>query len=196
MYAVYHGPEGLKKIAERVRKFTRILDLALKDFGFNQINKHYFDTLQIESDYQTCVKIKSLAERKMINFRYIDDEHIGISLNEATEERDVVQLVELFAEISNRKTDNSFLSRLSKEADKNFEDFISRKSNFLTYEVFNTYHSETELLRYMKMLENRDLSLVHSMTPLGSCTMKLNATTEMLPITWDEFANIHPFATG
>ena len=194
MYAVYHGPEGLKKIAERVRKFTRILDLALKDFGFNQINKHYFDTLQIESDYQTCVKIKSLAERKMINFRYIDDEHIGISLNEATEERDVVQLVELFAEISNRKTDNSFLSRLSKEADKNFEDFNSRKSNFLTHEVFNTYHSETELLRYMKMLENRDLSLVHSMTPLGSCTMKLNATTEMLPITWDEFANIHPFA--
>ena len=194
MYAVYHGPEGLKKIAERVRKFTRILDLALKDFGFNQINKHYFDTLQIESDYHTCVKIKSLAERKMINFRYIDDEHIGISLNEATEERDVVQLVELFAEISNRKTDNSFLSRLSKEADKNFEDFISRKSNFLTHEVFNTYHSETELLRYMKMLENRDLSLVHSMTPLGSCTMKLNATTEMLPITWDEFANIHPFA--
>ncbi len=194
MYAVYHGPDGLKKIAERIRKFTRILDLALKEFGFNQINKHYFDTLQIESDFQTCSKIKSLAESKTINFRYIDSEHIGISLNEATEERDVVQLVGLFAEIANRNIDNSFFLKLSCEADKNFKNFLTRKSDFLTHEVFNTYHSETELLRYMKMLENRDLSLAHSMTPLGSCTMKLNATTEMLPITWDEFANIHPFA--
>ncbi len=194
MYAVYHGPDGLKEIAERIRKFTRILDLALKEFGFKQINKHYFDTLQIESDFQTCAKIKSLSESEMINFRYIDDKHIGISLNEATEERDIIQLVNLFAEIADQKTDSSFLLNLSKETDKNFENFLSRKSKFLTQDVFNTYHSETELLRYMKMLENRDLSLAHSMTPLGSCTMKLNATTEMLPITWDEFANIHPFA--
>jgi glycine cleavage system P protein (glycine dehydrogenase) len=194
MYAVYHGPDGLKAIAERIRKFTRILNRALSDFSIEQINKHFFDTLLIKAVPNTYNRIKQTAESKMINLRYIDNEQIGISINEATEERDIAELIQLFAEIAGVKLQDSFLLKYSDDKDGIDEDFLSRESKFLGYEIFNSYHSETELLRYMKQLENRDLSLAHSMTPLGSCTMKLNATTEMLPITWDEFANIHPFA--
>jgi len=194
MYAVYHGAEGLKSIALRIRKFTRILDLSLKHFGINQLNKNYFDTLLIEIDEKTTQNIKAEAISRKINFRYLDSTHIGISLSETTEEREVKALLEIFATVSGKSINNELFRELSKIADQKFVELLPRTSDYLTHPVFKMYRTETELLRYMKRLENKDLSLAHSMIPLGSCTMKLNATTEMIALTWDEFAHIHPFA--
>ena len=193
MYAVYHGPENLKAIAERIRKFAMIMNSALNEFGFNQLNNHYFDTLLIETTNENVLKIKKESIDHKINFRYIDTKRIGISFNETTEERDVKELIELFANVSGNSFDDKKFRRFVENEETNIISFLKRESKYLEHPVFNTYHSETELLRYMKMLENRDLSLAYSMTPLGSCTMKLNATTEMLGITWPEFAEIHPF---
>jgi glycine dehydrogenase len=193
MYAVYHGAEGLKAIALRINKFTRMLDLALAHFGFNQINKQYFDTLLIETDKPTLEKIKKEALKRCINFRYINDTHIGISFGETVEERDIRKLFEIFAAASGKSFDDKLLREISSAADKKFEMLLPRTSAYLTHPVFSMFRTETELLRYMKRLENKDLSLAHSMIPLGSCTMKLNATTEMIALTWDEFAHIHPF---
>jgi glycine dehydrogenase len=194
MYAVYHGPEGLKAIANRIRKFTRILDFALKEFGFIQLNEKYFDTLLVEMEKTKVERIKKECLKRNINLRYIDLDKIGISLNEATEERDLRELVEIFAFAAEKHFNDGLFVKFSKVADNNSEDFLKRTTEFLNHSVFNNYRTETELLRYMKRLENKDLSLEHSMIPLGSCTMKLNATTEMAGITWNEFANIHPFA--
>ena len=194
MYAVYHGAEGLEAIALRIRKFTRILDLALSNFGFKQLNKNYFDTLLIETDNSTLEKIRDEAIKRKINFRYLDDIHIGISFSETTEERDIKDLLEIFAMVSGKSFSDKLFTELAIDAEKKFEDLLPRTSDYLTHSVFKMYRTETELLRYMKRLENKDLSLVHSMIPLGSCTMKLNATTEMAALTWDEFAHIHPFA--
>lgn len=193
MYAVYHGAGGLKAIALRIRKFARMLDLALAGFGIKQLNEHYFDTLLIETDESTINKINSEALKRKINFRYLDKTRIGISLSETTEERDIKNLLELFATVSGKSIDEKFIRELSNNADKKFEEYLQRTSEYLTHPVFQMYRTETELLRYMKRLENKDLSLAHSMIPLGSCTMKLNATTEMAALTWDEFAHIHPF---
>jgi glycine dehydrogenase len=194
MYAVYHGPEGLKAIANRIRKFTRILDFTLKEFGFDQLNKNYFDTLLVEVEKSKVDRMKEESLKRKINLRYIDDNKIGISLNEATEERDIRELIEIFALAAGKDFNDDLFIKFSKIADNNSKDFLKRKTEFLNHFVFKNYRTETELLRYMKRLENKDLSLAHSMIPLGSCTMKLNATTEMAGITWDEFANIHPFA--
>lgn len=194
MYAVYHGPLRLRAIAERIRNFTRIIHLALEDFGFVQLNEHYFDTLLIRSDEETVKKIKSEAIKFKLNFRYISEDRIGISLNEATEEKDVKEVIGVFASVSGNNFDETYFNSLADQIDSKFTDYLKRESKFLEHPVFNSYQTETELLRYMKKLENRDLSLAHSMTPLGSCTMKLNATAEMIPITWLEFADIHPFA--
>lgn len=194
MYAVYHGPDGLKFIADRIRNFTRILDLALNKLGYNQVNKYYFDTLLIKTDEETVNKIKADSLSKMINLRYIDSDKIGVTINEATEASDLEELIGIFASAVGKTVDDNFIDQLYSDTDSKSFDFMKRESDYLTHPVFNSYHSETELLRYMKMLENKDLSLAHSMTPLGSCTMKLNATTEMLGITWSEFCDIHPFA--
>ena len=193
MYAVYHGAEGLKAIALRINKFTRILDLALAQFGFKQINKHYFDTLLIETDKATLGKIRSEAQNRFVNFRYIDETHIGISISETVEERDIRKLFEIFGTVTGKSVDDKLIGKFSAEADEKSESFLTRTSEYLTHPVFKMYRTETELLRYMKRLENKDLSLAHSMIPLGSCTMKLNATTEMIALTWDEFAHVHPF---
>jgi len=193
MYAVYHGAEGLKAIALRINKFARMLDLALAHFGFKQINKHYFDTLLIETDKSTLNKIRTEALKRWVNFRYLDDTHIGISFGETVEERDIKKLFEIFSAVSGKTVDEKLIRELSAQADKKFEEILPRTSQYLTHPVFKMYRTETELLRYMKRLENKDLSLAHSMIPLGSCTMKLNATTEMIALTWDEFAHIHPF---
>ncbi len=194
MYAVYHGPDGLKDIANRISTFTRMLDASLNDFGFKQLNKNFFDTLLIEDTNERIDAIKIEALKREINLRYIGNNRIGISINETTGGEDIKELVELFAVVSNNKVPDDHLQKLFIKARTEYPDFLSRTSDFLTHETFNSYQSETEMLRFLKKLENRDLSLAHSMTPLGSCTMKLNGTSEMLGISWRQFSDIHPFA--
>lgn len=191
MYAVYHGPDGLKAIAEKTYALTKLLDAALKELGFDQVTKNYFDTLEIKPDKKFISKIRKAAEKNKINFRYFDNS-IGISVSEVTEYEDIKDIVSIFAGAADKEIPD--LKLLSERIDPEFPAEIRRESNYLLNPVFNTHHSETELLRYLKNLENKDLSLTTSMIPLGSCTMKLNATAEMTGLSWDEFANIHPFA--
>ncbi len=196
MYAVYHGPELLKAIAVKIHGLTKLLDHALKNLDYEQTNTNYFDTLKIdlsENKTDKISEIKKFAEQKNINLRYFDDA-IGISLSEVTEIEDVEELISVFAKAAGREIIKSDIKKLQEGTDIAFPDELNRESNYLMHPVFNTYHSETELLRYMKNLENKDLSLTTSMIPLGSCTMKLNAAAEMVALSWDEFANIHPFA--
>ncbi len=190
MYAVYHGPEGLKAIAEKTYALAKLLDAALKKIGFDQVTKNYFDTLEIKSDKKLISKIRKAAEKNRINFRYFDNS-IGISISEVTEFDDIKEIVSIFAGAAEK--DAPDLNLLSERIDPEIPVEFRRESNYLLNPVFNTHHSETELLRYLKNLENKDLSLTTSMIPLGSCTMKLNATAEMTGLSWDEFANIHPF---
>lgn len=194
MYATYHGPNGIRKIAEKIHGLTKLLDLGLKNVGFNQKNLHYFDTLLIESNKELTHKIKNLALKNEINLRYFDDYSIGISLSEITIYSDVEDLLKIFAESLNKEFNETQFKNSTSNLRIEYPEEFLRKSEYLQHPVFNTYHSETEILRYMKHLENKDLSLVHSMIPLGSCTMKLNATTEMIGVTIPEFSELHPFA--
>ena len=187
MYAVYHGPKGLKFIANKVHSKTATLAKALTELGYNQINTSYFDTLQIKT---RAKKIKSAATEKKVNLCYPDRETVSISVNETTSLRDINYLISVFAQAAEKET--IVISKID-QANK-IEKSLKRTSNFLTSEVFNTYHSETELMRYIKSLERKDLALNHSMISLGSCTMKLNAASEMLPLSWFKWGNIHPFA--
>ncbi len=189
MYAVYHGPEGLGHISRRINRAAEALERGLADLGYRQLNRHYFDTLKIEAG---TVKIRELAENVWINFRYIDDKHIGISVDETTTEEDIADILTVFAMAKDLPFTG--IDGLFDDLKRTWPETLSRTSSFLTHPVFNMNRSETELLRYIKRLENKDISLTHSMIPLGSCTMKLNATTEMLPISWPGFAAIHPFA--
>lgn len=183
MYAVYHGPEGIKQIAEKINSLTSLLEKGLVEGGYLQLNKVYFDTLKIDAgSTENMIKIKKKSEDAGINLRYFGDRYIGISIDETTTESDVNKLLEIFGCSMPQE-------KLSSCLPENFK----RKSPFLEHPVFNSYRSETEMLRYIKSLENKDLSLNTSMIPLGSCTMKLNATTEMIPVTWHEFGNLHPF---
>ena len=196
MYAVYHGPEGIKRIAERIHNLTKILADNLKELGFNQTNENYFDTMRIEfnsnSEYQFS-KIKERALVNNINFRYIKNNAICISLNETTVLSDVKEIISIFGRSINISVDEDKFITIAERAKPPYPEFLKRKSKYLQHPVFSSFHSETEMLRYLKSLENKDLSLTHSMIPLGSCTMKLNGTTEMLGITWKEFSNLHPF---
>ncbi|MDQ3193879.1 MAG: aminomethyl-transferring glycine dehydrogenase [Bacteroidota bacterium] len=191
MYAVYHGPALLKAIAEKIHGLTKLLDLALENLGYKQLNKVYFDTLKIRIDTNKILKIRKLAESHKINFRYFDDA-IGISLNEISEIEDITEIAAIF-ENANGSKKGSDLKRLSEAVELNYPEEFERQSNYLIHPVFNTHHSETEMLRYLKGLENKDLSLTTSMIPLGSCTMKLNATTEMAALSWQGFSDMHPF---
>ncbi len=186
MYAVYHGPSGLKYIAEKVHSSVVTLADTLEKMGLFQANTSYFDTITIKVDAK---KIKPIAEKDEVNFLYIDDETISISLNEATSLFDIQQIVDIFANVLERDTIkvNGLLSKSM------VMQSVQRRSPFLENAVFNTFHSETELMRYIKKLERKDLALNHSMISLGSCTMKLNAATEMLPLSWAQWGNIHPF---
>ncbi|MCF8424467.1 MAG: aminomethyl-transferring glycine dehydrogenase [Bacteroidia bacterium] len=181
MYAVYHGQEGIKAIAQGVHNATDTLVGALKSNGFEVKTKLYFDTIIVACDAD---KIIAAAEAKEINFRKVDDKHIGISLDQTVEQQDLVDILSIF-EIELIAVPNTSIVISSSN--------LKRSSSYLTHPTFNSYHSESEMMRYIKRLENKDLSLVHSMISLGSCTMKLNAASELLPITWPEFANIHPF---
>ncbi len=197
MFAVYHGPERLKAIAERIHKLSKVLELALKEIGYEQVNDYNFDTLKIVPNKNTPEKIEKIrneALKNKLNFRYIDDSSIGISISEATNFGDLLEIINVFYSVEGKKLDEEKIKKFTSEVKIEFPENFARKSKYLQHPVFNAYHSETEMMRYLKSLENKDLSLVHSMIPLGSCTMKLNAATEMLPITWPEFARLHPFA--
>ncbi len=187
MYAVYHGPKGLKYIADTVHSSAATLAENLEKLGFEQVNKHYFDTIQIKADASA---IKNIAEKHWVNFHYPDAETVVIALNETTTISDLNKIISIFSEIAGKQIDP--LKSLSNNEAIPKE--IARKKEYLTNEVFNSYHSETELMRYIKKLERKDLSLTHSMIPLGSCTMKLNAASEMLPLSDPQWGNIHPFA--
>ena len=193
-YGVYHGPEGLRRIASRIHALAKLTELGLEKLGWQQTNEYYFDTLKIalDNDDQKS-RIRDEAEKRGINFRYFGNEPaIGISFDQAKEPEDVTEILEVFASLSDTSAPET--SHLQDEVSISFPESLKRTSAYLQHPVFNSYHSEHEMLRYLKRLENRDLSLTHSMISLGSCTMKLNAATEMLPISWPELTNIHPFA--
>jgi glycine dehydrogenase len=190
MYAVYHGPEGLKKIAQRVHALAKILADGLEKSGHKVFARNYFGTLRIELNGKSAPEILKIAETHRMNFRTISESSIGISLDETTSANDVAEIWRVF---NGDKTCGFTVDDVAGN-DSQFTIHDSRTSSFLTHKVFNSYHSETEMLRYIKRLESRDLSLTASMIPLGSCTMKLNATAEMFPVSWPEFAKIHPFA--
>ena len=188
MYAVYHGPVGLKKIAGRIHGLALSLDGGLKALGFNQVNKNFFDTLKVEVRNKAAIAAE--ANKQEVNFRYFDDNHIGITLDEVCTVEDVNIILDIFSKASGQKS----APLISNGQEMRWSSGLERTSTYLTHPVFNMHHSEHEMLRYIKRLENKDLSMVHSMISLGSCTMKLNATAEMIPVTWPELGNIHPFA--
>ena len=191
MYAVYHGPDGIERIARRVHQLTAALAEGIRRLGLRVVHEDYFDTVRIDLGAANAQDVIARAAESGINLRRLGDHEIGVSLDETTSPADVVDLLKLFNGSS--ATDTNFDDLLA-GSDPRYDERFRRTSAFLTHPVFNRYHSETELLRYIYRLQARDLSLVHSMIPLGSCTMKLNATAEMMPITWPLFNKIHPFA--
>src|SRR5216683_1403120 len=191
MYAVYHGPEGLRRIAERVHAHTTVLADALQRLGYRLAHAAFFDTLAVDADAAAQAKILDAARARGINLRSLSATRIGVALDETTGLADVADLVATFAL---GKLVSFRLDDLARSGGRAIPPTLARTSPFCTHPVFNTHHSETEMLRYLKKLEDRDLSLTAAMIPLGSCTMKLNATTEMIPITWRRFGRLHPFA--
>lgn len=187
MYAVYHGPQGLRRIAERVHGMTALLAEALQKAGFRLRNNTYFDTLTVVCDQIEAVR--AAAEKRQINLFYGED-YVRLSVDETVTPQDLNDLIAVFHEVAEVSTPVS----LPEKAPCALPGAVLRPVDYLQHPVFNTHHTEHEMLRYIRSLEEKDLSLVHSMISLGSCTMKLNATTEMLPVTWPEWANIHPFA--
>ena len=191
MYGVYHGAAGLKAIAERVHLLTATLATGLQKLGYKVNNQSFFDTIKIEMGDKDAADLIKIAANQQINLRWLDSKAIGISLDETATEQDLIELWQIFA----GQTDLPFdPGKLTNSQSAVIPQEQLRSSEYLTDEVFNRYHSETDLLRYLHQLETKDLSLTTSMIPLGSCTMKLNATAEMIPVTWSEFGNIHPFA--
>ncbi|MDH1559677.1 aminomethyl-transferring glycine dehydrogenase [Pseudomonas chengduensis] len=189
MYAVYHGPKGLTEIAQRVHSFTAILALGLTKLGHSVEQQHFFDTLSIKTGAKTA-ELHAKARAAGINLREIDAERLGLSLDETTDQAAVEALLNLFAADQAAPA----VSDLAAQIASRLPEGLLRQSAILQHEVFNRYHSETELMRYLRKLADKDLALDRSMIPLGSCTMKLNAASEMIPVTWPEFGNLHPFA--
>jgi glycine cleavage system P protein (glycine dehydrogenase) len=188
MYAVYHGPEGLKNIAKRIALLTQTVADAIEEIGFELLSENFFDTIVVKVKNITAIKEK--AERQLINLRYIDNKHIGISLDETTGIDDLYDLINCF---ENDKDPVAF--DISEDSGlHHIPSVLTRNSAFLIHPVFNTHHSESQMMRYIKLLENKDLSLNTSMISLGSCTMKLNAASEMMPLSWAHWESIHPFA--
>ena len=185
MYAVYHGPQGLLYIAHGVHHKTVAVSKALESLGYTQHNENYFDTLLVSAPAK---EIKALAEAQKVNFQYVGADQVGISINEATSVADAQEIVAIFAAAKGQTPPTISLGNETK-----VPQHLARKTAFLSQKVFNTYHSETALMRYIKQLERKDLALNHSMISLGSCTMKLNAASEMLPLSWAQWGSIHPF---
>ncbi|SAL29914.1 aminomethyl-transferring glycine dehydrogenase [Caballeronia humi] len=192
MYAVYHGPHGLKTIALRVNRVASIFAAGVQKLGYALANDTFFDTVTIESGPNTTA-LHQAASGLHINLRHIDANRVGVSVDETTTRDDLTKLFALFAEVAG-KTETFDIDALDGALAESLPAELHRKSEFLTHPVFNRHHSEHEMLRYLRSLADKDLALDRTMIPLGSCTMKLNATSEMLPVTWPEFAQIHPFA--
>ncbi|SOZ36523.1 aminomethyl-transferring glycine dehydrogenase [Cupriavidus neocaledonicus] len=192
MYAVYHGPQGLKRIAQRVHRLTATLAAGLEQLGFARTNATFFDTLTLETGFNTEA-IHAAATARGINLRHAGATRVGISLDETATRDDVVALWEIFTQGKPLPAGLDF-DKLEGAAGDAFPAELARTSAYLTHPVFNTHHAEHEMLRYLRMLADKDLALDRTMIPLGSCTMKLNATSEMIPVTWPEFSQIHPFA--
>jgi glycine dehydrogenase len=190
MYAVFHGPEGLKNIAKRVSLLAGTLAAELTEAGYTIRHKHYFDTILV--NVNDAAKIKGIAESRGVNFRYFEQgDKVSIAVDETTTQADVLDIIGIFQEVANKD-----IAEVTFDADHSFDHIpkeLTRTSAYLTHPVFNTHHSETQMMRYMKSLENKDLSLNTSMISLGSCTMKLNAATELMPLSWAHWSRIHPF---
>jgi glycine dehydrogenase len=191
MYAVYHGPQGLIRIARRVHGFAATLTEGLRKLGYTIMHDDYFDTIRISLGKRNGQSILDEARSRRINLRFMEDRSIVIALDETVGGDDITNLL---ASFNGGKDPDFGIEDLASGADPRYDERFNRTTPFLTHPVFNKHHAETEMLRYMNRLQSRDLSLVHSMIPLGSCTMKLNATAEMMPMTWPGFAKIHPFA--
>jgi glycine dehydrogenase len=187
MYAVYHGPDGLRKIAKRVALLTQTLANALEERGYHVVHEYFFDTVLVKVD--DLAKYREKAERQQLNLRYYDKQHIGISLDETTTPSDLFDVINTFV----NDVDPVDYSIEEEDTLDIIPTALTRTSEFLTNAVFNTYHSETLMMRYIHSLESKDFSLVHGMIPLGSCTMKLNAASEMMPLSWRQWGMIHPF---
>ena len=191
MYAVYHGPKGLRTIAERTYRLTGILAAGLKQLGFAPVNATFFDTLTIKTGTHTAA-VHRAAHAQHLNLRRVDDAHVGISLDETTAREQLTILWSVFASVA-AKTQPDFAA-MEKQVAAGWPAALNRSSSYLTHPIFNRHHSEHEMLRYLRDLADKDLALDRTMIPLGSCTMKLNAVSEMLPVSWPEFSHMHPYA--
>ncbi len=195
MYAVYHGPDGIRRIAKRIYDLSHLLAEGLKSIYAKVANETFFDTVVLRFDSAEIIeKIRAEAEKRKINFRYFEEKGIGISLDETTKFEDVFEIIDVFASVFGKDFSPEDFEKMADEKEFTVSEEFERKTDFMTHPVFNSYHTETEMMRYIKRLENKDISLVHSMIPLGSCTMKLNSATEMYGIGHEGFANLHPFA--
>lgn len=192
-YAIYHGPTGLRRIANRIQRLTAILAAALEEAGLTLKNTTYFDTLTVVTGAQTADVI-ARATAANINLRYDQEDAVGISINETTTLADLAQLINVFIDSTVAVDALTALDEKISGSTPGIPDSLHRHDEILEHETFHRYHSETEMLRYLHRLEAKDIALNHAMIPLGSCTMKLNATAEMIPVTWPEFGRIHPFA--
>ena len=188
MYAVYHGPAGLRRIASRIHQFAAVLAEGIRGLGFDIAHDDYFDTIRVELGSRNSAEIMDAAAKRRINLRAVGQHAVCVALDETVSENDLTDLLGVFG------GDATLPPGVVEGADTRYDERFKRTTSYLTHPVFNSHRSETELLRYMHKLESRDLSLVHSMIPLGSCTMKLNATAEMMPVTWPGFGKLHPFA--
>ena len=198
MYGVYHGPKRLKNIARKIHGLACVLTEGLEQLGYKQLNKNYFDTILVNINDVSIETLKVFAEDAKMNFNYIDDKHLSISIDEKDSLQNINDILTVFAKSCNHSDPTELIKNVLNGNYTDANSFIPkelyRESSYMQHEVFNTYHSETEMMRYIKRLENKDLALNHSMIPLGSCTMKLNAAAELFPLSWSEFSNIHPFA--